>query len=51
MGGGHIRGQLALFFGLCQPSHSLTLSPSVSSAASLQPSGHPALPSLLVPKE
>lgn len=27
MGGGHIRGQLALFFGLCQPNNGLTLSP------------------------
>ena len=48
MGGGHVRGQLALFFGLCQPEPSLTLSPASPGAASLQPPGCRARPALLV---
>lgn len=50
MGGGHVGGQLALFFGLCQPKPSLTLSPAAPGAVSLQPSGRPAQPALLVAK-
>lgn len=50
MGGGHVGGQLALFFGLCQPKSGLTLSPAAPRAVSLQPSGRPARPALLVAK-
>lgn len=50
MGGGHVRGQLALFFGLHQPKPSLTLSPAAPGAANLQPLGRLARPALLVAK-
>jgi len=50
MGGGHVCGQLALFFGLHQPKPSLTLSPAAPGPVSLQPSGHPAWPAFSVPK-
>lgn len=50
MGGGHIRGQLALFFGLRQPKPGLTLSPAAPGAVSLQPSGGLARPALSVAK-
>lgn len=50
MGGGHVCGQLALFFGLHQPKPGLTLSSAVPWAVSVQTPSHLAQPTLLVAK-